>query len=122
MKQELVPDSLLDALKAYGITLVQASRAIRKEGATKYPIFVVTQETPKAGVPLIVGANYKKEWNVNASSLEEFYVKKIMTKEATEQFRKIYKDPEKFFCVFMVSFDEVKMLYIPIDKQFIHQS
>lgn len=121
MKRELVPSSLLEALTAYSPTLVTASNTIISEGVTKYPIFVAVLDHFKAGVPIINGKDYKKAWNINASSLEEFYAKKIMDKDAVEIFRKVYKDPKKFFCVFLVEDDDAKMLYIPIAKQFIHQ-
>jgi len=121
MKKELIPSSLIESLKAYSPTLVQATRAIMSEGVTKYPIYVAVLDHFKAGVPLINGKDFKKTWNINASSLEEFYAKKIMDKEATENFRKVYKDPNKYFCVFLVEDDDAKMLFIPIEKQFIHQ-
>lgn len=121
MKKELVPSSLLESLKAYSPTLVQATRAIMKEGVTKYPIFVAVLDHFNAGVPIINGLDFKKTWNINASSLEEFYSKKIMDKDAVEIFRKVYKDPKKYFCIFLVESDDAKMIYIPIAKQFIHQ-
>lgn len=121
MKKELVPSSLLDALKAYSPTLVQATRTILDEGVTKYPIYVAVLDHFKAGIPIINGEDFGKTWNINASSLEEFYTKKIMDKEAVDNFRKVYKDPKKYFCVFLVESDDAKMLFIPIDKQFIHQ-
>ncbi len=121
MIKELIPESLLDALKAYSPTLVQASRTILAEGITKYPIFIASQDFFKVGIPLIDGKEYGKIWNINVSSLEEFYTKKIMNQTAVDQFRKVYKDPKKFFCIFLVRKEEVKMLYIPIEKQFIHQ-
>ena len=120
MKQELVPEDLLTALKEYSPTLVQASQTIREQGVTKYPIFIATQAMPKVGIPLIMGVEYKREWNINASSLEELFTKKIMTKPAANQFRKVFKDPNKFFCVFLIEKDGLKLLYVPIDKQFLH--
>ncbi|HHB78321.1 MAG TPA: hypothetical protein ENK85_03695 [Saprospiraceae bacterium] len=121
MKRELVPKSLLDDLKTYSPMMVEATKAILDEGVTKYPIFVAVLDHFKAGVPLINGNDHQKTWNINASSLEEFYAKKIMNKEAVDNFRKVYKDPKRYFCVFLVEDDDAKMLFIPIDKQFIHQ-
>lgn len=121
MKQELIPDSLLDALKAYSPTLVQAIKTILQEKVTKYPILVAVRDYAKIGVPVILGEDHKKEWNINMSSAEEFFTKKIMTQEAVDQFRKVYKDPLRFFCVFLVETEEIKMIYVPIDRQFIHQ-
>ena len=121
MKKELIPSSLIDSLKAYSPTLVQATRAIMDQGVTKYPIYVAVLDHFKAGIPIINGQDYGKTWNINASSLEEFYAKKIMNKGAVDIFRKVYKDPKKYFCIFLVDEDDAKMLYIPIDKQFMHQ-
>ncbi|GEM_PF-6020657 len=117
MKQELVPEGLLDAIKNdYGKTMYQASQRILQEGVTKYPMFIATRDLSQLGVPLILGKEYRREWNIFMSSPEEFYNKQVMSRAEIEQFLKDFKDPQKYLCVLFIEGKDIRLLYIPIER------
>lgn len=89
-----------------------AADSILDQEITKYPIFIVHQHTVEIGVPLMKEANDNK-WNVHASSLEELVSKQIIEQNKIDSFRTIYKAPDKFFCLFVLSELGAKFIFIP---------
>lgn len=93
--------------------LIQASDVILTEDVSRYPIFVITQNDLSIGIPLLVPQQVTAiEFYVNASTLEEFYVKKMIESEKIEDFRKTYKSPEVYLCIFLVQEQDANFIFI----------
>ena len=60
-------------------------------------------------------ASLKSSWNLYISTLEEFSAKNLIRQERINEFRKIYKDPEDFYCLFVIEELGSKFAFIPID-------
>lgn len=99
-------------LTPYKKILAQASDVILDEGVSKYPIFVTHQQEINMGV-LLVEANEKFHWSVNASTLEEFVTKEIIFHEKAQEFISTYKDPEHFLCLFVLSELGAQFVFLP---------
>jgi hypothetical protein len=100
-------------LKPYRKILAQAAEVVLDENVSKYPIFVVHQQEVAMGIPLIEADRKNYKWSVNVSTLEEFVTKGIIFEDKIDDFRKNYKNPELFLCIFSLSDLGAQFLYIP---------
>jgi hypothetical protein len=96
--------------------LRQVSNAIRKGDVSKYPIFIAHREEIDLGVPIIHRSEMDLFWSFSASHLEDFVNKKIVLLEKVEDFKKAYRDPSAFMCIFMIDNDEGCFIFLPFDK------
>ena len=103
MKEEEKFVDLQKELKAYKKALSKASEIILEKEVSKYPIFVFHQFEMEVGIPIIEKEKTNGNWNVNASSLEEFTSKSLINEDKVEDFIKVYKDPTTHFCLFILS-------------------
>lgn len=100
-------------LKPYRKVLGRASEVVLDENVSNYPIFVVHQQEVEIGIPLLEPNGKDMKWSVNISTLEEFVAKGIIFEDKVDEFRKNYKDPEVFLCLFSLSELGAQFLYIP---------
>ncbi len=101
-------------LKTYREILDKASRAMRDNDVSEYPIFVAHKQEIELGIKLIEAREGKYIWSINISSLEEFVAKSVILPEKIEQFREVYKDPDAQLCIFVLSELGASFVYIPI--------
>ncbi len=88
-------------------TFEQASQTIRDENVSNYPLFVVHQDDIfPIGLSLIDHAKLDTHFSYNVSTLEEMVAKTIVEMDNVDEFRKIYKDPDSFFCFLVIDTDE----------------
>jgi len=99
-------------LKPYHEALCKAADAILEKEVSKYPILIVHQQQIELGVAIVTREEVKGNWSVNASTLEEFAMKQLITPEKLEDFQGIYKDPESHLCLFVVSELGVQFIFI----------
>lgn len=90
-------------LKPYLKTMEQASDAIMQKDVSEYPILVVHQQQIELGIEVVKRAEVKGNWSVNASTLEEFAMKQLITTEKLEDFQAVFKDPKQHLCLFVIS-------------------
>lgn len=95
-------------------TLKEASYQIRKREFSKYPIFPIAKydEIP-VGQLLIDKREAATTWNYNASFLDEFVQRDIVSKDKQKEFETAYKDPDEFCCLFVIDGDFTKFIFIP---------
>ncbi len=92
----------------------QAALKIKEEDISNYPIFVAHQDQIKIGIPLLKREETGTSWSINASTLEEFYTKKLILEEKLEDFKKLYKNHEDDICFFVISELGAQYLFIPV--------
>lgn len=95
-------------------TLKEASYQIRKRGFSDYPIFPISKysEAP-IGQLLIDKHEVASTWNYNASYLDEFVQREIVAKDKEDEFKKAYKNPDEFCCLFVIDGEFTRFLFIP---------
>lgn len=105
----------LDVCRDY---LRQVSSGMVKGGVSKYPIFVAMRGEMDAdiGVPIVSRGDLDISWNFNASHLEEFVAKKIVSNEKVDEFRKTYKNPAEFMCIFVAEETAMSFVFMPYDR------
>lgn len=98
-------------------TLREASYAIRQRGFSDYPIFPIAKFELPIGQLLIGQQDMAVQWNYNASYLDEFVQRDIVAKDAVEDFKQSYKDPDEFCCLFVVDNDFTRFVFIPYPEE-----
>ena len=94
-------------------TLKEASYQIRKRDFSNYPIFPISKVNIPIGQLLIAQRELATQWSFYASFLDEFMQRKLIDPDKEEEFKKTYKDPDEFCCLFVVDEEFTKFLYIP---------
>lgn len=100
-------------MKKYNRLLSIASDKILASNASAYPIFVVAKQPVALGINLIDREKVNSNWSINASSLEEFISGKLVFEEKAAEFKKTYKDPKQFICLFVLSDLGAQFLFVP---------
>lgn len=93
-------------------TIKEASYQIRKAGF-EFPIFPISKVSISIGQPLLLKEENTLQWNYNASLLDEFVQRELIAEGRGENFKKIYKDPDEFCCLFVVDEEFTQFLFIP---------
>jgi hypothetical protein len=78
-----------------------------------YPIFVAHQHEVSLGEAIITKDEDASEWNIHASTLDEFKEAGIVKEDKVEFFQKSYKDPKKFMCVFVIVPEGANFVFYP---------
>lgn len=94
-------------------TLKEASYQIRKREYSKYPIFPIAKFDIPIGQLLIAKEDLAINWNYNASFLDEFVQREIVSEDKLEEFKANYKDPDEFCCLFVVDDNFTNFIFIP---------
>ena len=113
MKSESTYTQLEKELKPYLPLLNQAADTIIDQEVSAYPIFILHQQIVDIGVPLVEGGNEQMPWSVNASTLEELSTKKVIGMDKVNDFRKVYKDPREYLCLFVLSDSGANFVFTP---------
>jgi len=100
-------------LKHYKPMMAQASDTILNQEVSKYPIFVVHQQDVEIGIPIAEKEKVQGNWSINASSMEEFMSKNIIQEIKIDSFKTIFKNPEEFFCLFVLSELGANFIFLP---------
>ena len=94
-------------------TLKEASYQVRKHGFSEYPIFPISKKEVPIGQVLIDKTELTLDWNYNITYIDEFTSLEIIDIEKSEDFKKIYKDPDEFCCLFVIDGDFTRFIFIP---------
>jgi len=106
-------EQLQKDLSPYQPLLSNTSDTILDQEISRYPVFVIHQQMVEIGVPMLIKKEGGPQWSVNASTLEELATKKVVEMTKVDQFRKIFKDPLHFFCLFVITEENASFVFIP---------
>jgi len=107
-------------LKPYMKAMIQACDTILDKEVSDYPIMIAHQQQLELGIPIVTTKTFPQgQWNIHASSLEEFVAKQIISTEKIQNFRATYKDVKSHVCVFSLSELGAQFVFLPkeIEKQ-----
>ena len=107
---------LEEEMEDYKAILAKATESIMDQDISKYPIFVAHQQEIEIGVSIVDSDKSGGLWSFNASTLEEFVAKQIIEMEKVNSFIDVYKDPSKFFCLFVLSELGANFIFLPREK------
>ncbi len=92
-------------------TLKEAAYQVKKRGFSDFPIFPIAQESIPIGQLLIGREELNTAWNYNITYLDEFVQRKLVEDE--EAFKKAFKNPDEFCCLFVVDKTFTNFLFVP---------
>ena len=91
--------------------LKEASYQIRSKAFSKFPIFPIAKEDIPIGSILIDRMEVGNIYGYYASFKEEFTQRQLIEKE--QDFESIYKNPDEFCCLFVVTPHFTNYLFVP---------
>ena len=107
-------EDLETKLLRYKPMMVAAVDTILDQEVSQYPILIIYQETTvDIGILLSDRSQTSGEWSVNASTLEEFVARQVITPDKVDDFKRVYKDPETYICIFVLSEIGATFVFIP---------
>lgn len=95
----------------------EASYQIRTRGFSDFPIFPISKTHQPIGQLLFGKGDLNLEWNYYATYLDEFVQRKIVKEDKADEFKKVYKNPDEFCCLFVVDGDFTNFLFIPYPEE-----
>jgi hypothetical protein len=103
-----------EEVRPYLKMLREASRTIIDQDVSLHPIFVFHTDDLELGVEVANADNVSGNWSVNASTLEEFVAKRLIEDAKIDTFKETFKDPEEYFCLFVVAADQsAQFIFVP---------
>jgi hypothetical protein len=104
-------------LRLYSESIREIAVEIMVEGLSSYPIFVAHQHEVKLGEMILDKEELNTDWNIHASTLEEFVEKNIIKKELKQRFIDNYKNPHEFMCVFAIVPEGANFVFFPYGRE-----
>ena len=102
-----------DILQDFNPILTKAADIIVTEDVSRYPIFILNMNEINIGIPLLSKEEVKSsQWNIFASTLEEFYVKKMIEADKIDDFKKTYQSPDTHLCVLIVTPQNANFIFL----------
>jgi len=93
--------------------LEEAFEGVIHEDVSKYPVFIFHREDVHMGLLIYDRFANGDNWSVNVSTLEEFYIKGLVTIEKVEEIKqKITGNPPQYCCL-VLSGEEGSIVFIP---------
>ncbi len=105
--------ALEDEIKGYKKVMSDASDIIRNKDVSDFPIFAMHQQELEIGIPIAEKGKVQGNWNVHASTLEEFVSKQIIKPDNIEKFKENFKEPGDHLCVFVLSELGAQFIFVP---------
>lgn len=101
-----------DALR-FGKVFQEAATTVLDQEVSSYPIFIAHQHEVAMGILLVDRESHQSNWSFHISTLEEFVTKGIISNDRIEEFKKVYKNPNLFMCLFVLDQVEAKFVFYP---------
>ena len=91
----------------------EAFEGVINEGVSKYPVFIFHQQEVNVGIPIADRHQIAGDWSVNISTLEEFYIKGLVTIEQVDEIKaKITGEPHVYCCL-VLSGENGSLIFLP---------
>ena len=97
----------------YRVLMKEAFDGVIREDVSKYPVFIFHQQDVNVGITIADRQLVAGDWSVNISTLEEFYIKGLVTIEQVEEIkRKITSQPPQYCCL-VLSGEKGSLIFLP---------
>ena len=100
-------------VKFYRALMMEAFEGVINEGVSKYPVFIFHKQEVTVGLPIADRHNIVGDWSVNISTLEEFYIKGLVTIEQVDEIKTKIKGPHPQYCCLVLTEEKANLIFIP---------
>ncbi|MEO6131666.1 MAG: hypothetical protein ABIQ02_07450 [Saprospiraceae bacterium] len=100
-------------VKFYRTLMNEAFETVINEGVSKYPAFVFHKQEITVGMAIADRHEIIADWSVNVSTLEEFYIKGLVTIEKIDEIKFKIAGPNSQFCCLVLGEEKGSIIFIP---------
>ena len=113
MKKEEDPYiiAFAEQVDLYRVLMKEAFEGVINEGVSKYPVFIFHQQDVTVGLPIAERDKVAGDWSVNISTLEEFYIKGLVTIEQVEEIKGKIKGDPPLYCCLVLSPEKASIIF-----------
>src|SRR5688500_17249021 len=97
----------------YNALMNEAFEGVINEGVSKYPVFIFHQQDVTVGIPIADRNLIAGDWSVNISTLEEFYIKGLVTIEQVDEIKGKIKGTPPMYCCLVLSNEKASLVFLP---------
>jgi len=97
--------------------LKEAAYQVKSRGFSDFPIFPISKEMQPIGKLFLGKAEKNLEWNYFITYVDEFVQRKLIAEDALKDFKKAFKDPDEFCCLFVMDGAFTSFVYIPYPEE-----
>lgn len=115
--EDPILESLQNDVALVGEHLKAIAERVIEEGISEYPVFIAAQEIVEIGRPIFDRDEFTLNWFFNASILEEFVNKQIVTKENLNRFKRTMGDPQEKAAIFVITTEEARFVFVPYELE-----
>jgi len=116
LSKETMLETLHTIIKQYQTTFQNAINAVVEEDVSNYPILVAYPSHIQVQIGItIFGEDWNNDWMFRLTTLEELAVKKVIEMNKISEFRQLYKQRNKHFCVFLIEQNKTQWIFIPTE-------
>ena len=105
-----------EQISYYADLLHEAFEGVINEGVSKYPVFIFHQQEVNVGLPIADRMEIAGDWSVNISTLEEFYIKGLVTIEQVEEIKHKISGLPPMYCCLVLSGEKGSLVFLPKEK------
>jgi hypothetical protein len=100
-------------VKFYHSLMTEAFDGVINEGVSKYPVFIFHIQEVTVGILIADRHEIIGDWSVNISTLEEFYIKGLVTIEQVDEIKAKITGSRPQYCCLVLTEDKGNMIFIP---------
>lgn len=97
--------------------LKEAAYQVKSRRFSDFPIFPISKEMQPIGKLFLGKVEKNLEWNYFITYVDEFVQRKLIAEDALEDFKKAFKDPDEFCCLFVMDGAFTSFVYIPYPEE-----
>src|SRR4030095_6551018 len=97
----------------YHAVMKEAFEEVINEGGSKYPVFIFHQQEVTMGIPIADRHKIVGDWSVNISTLEEFYIKGLVTIELADEIKLKISGQHPMYCCLVLGEEKGSMVFLP---------
>lgn len=114
---ETIIESLRNDIAQVGPQLREIAEKVISEGISDYPIFVAAQEMIEIGKPIFDRDVVPVNWFFSASILEDFVRRELVKRENLGRFQRTFGDPSEKACIFVITGDDARFVFVPYTEE-----
>jgi len=100
-------------VKYYHSLMAEAFEGVITEGVSKYPVFIFHKQEVTVGLEIADRHQIAGDWSVNISTLEEFYIKGLVTIEQVEEIKSKIAGDHPRYCCLVLAEEKGSLIFLP---------